>query len=64
MQLAFYVQGPLRWEDVDLQAAVLRVSQTLTRDGGKVSVGPPKTKNSRRTVGGSRTAPWRPSEDT
>lgn len=41
----------LRWEDVDLEGAVLRVSQTLTRDGGKVSVGPPKTKNSRRTVG-------------
>ena len=41
----------LRWEDVDLEAAVLRVSQTLTRDGGKVSVGPPKTKNSRRSVG-------------
>jgi integrase len=40
----------LRWEDVDLEGAVLRVSQTLTRDGGKVSVGPPKTKNSRRTV--------------
>ena len=41
----------LRWEDVDLEGAVLRVSQTLTRNGGKVSVGPPKTKNSRRTVG-------------
>jgi len=41
----------LRWEDVDLEAAVLRVSRTLTRNGGKVSVGPPKTKNSRRTVG-------------
>ena len=41
----------MRWEDVDLEDAVLRVSQTLTREGGKVSVGPPKTKNSRRTVG-------------
>lgn len=41
----------LRWEDVDLEGAVLRVRQTLTRDGGKVSLGPPKTKNSRRTVG-------------
>jgi integrase len=41
----------LRWEDVDLEAAVVRVSRTLTRNGGKVSVGPPKTKNSRRTVG-------------
>ena len=41
----------LRWEDLDLEGGVLRVSQTLTRAGGKVSVGPPKTKNSRRTVG-------------
>ena len=41
----------LRWEDVDLEAAVLRVSRTLTRNGGKVSVEPPKTKNSRQTVG-------------
>jgi integrase len=38
--------------DVDLEAAVLRVSRTLTRNGGKVSIGPPKTKNSRRTVAG------------
>ena len=36
----------LRREDVDLEGAMLRVSQTLTRDGGKVAVGPPKTKNS------------------
>ena len=41
----------LRWEEMDLAAAVLRVSRTLTRNGGKVSVGPPKRKNSRRTVG-------------
>ena len=41
----------LRWKDVDLEGAVLRVSQTLTRDGGMVSVGPPKTKNSQRSVG-------------
>lgn len=40
----------LRWEDVDLEVVVLRVSWTLTREGGKVSLGPPKTKNSRRTV--------------
>ena len=37
---------------MDLEAAVLRVFRTLTRNGGKVSIGPPKTKNSRRTVGG------------
>jgi integrase len=42
----------LRWEDVNLEAAVLRVSRTLTRNGGKVSVGPPKTQSSRRAVGG------------
>ena len=41
----------LRWENVDLKGAVLRVSQTLTREGGKVLLGPPKTKNSRRAVG-------------
>jgi integrase len=26
----------LKWQDVDLEGAVLRVSQTLTREGGKV----------------------------
>jgi integrase len=41
----------LRWGDVELVAAVLRVSRTLTRNGGKVPIEPPKTKNSRRTVG-------------
>lgn len=41
----------LKWEDVELEDAVLRVRRTLTRTGGKVDVGPPKTNKSRRSVG-------------
>jgi integrase len=41
----------LKWEDVELEDAVLRVRYTLTRTGGKVTLGPPKTKKSRRSVG-------------
>jgi integrase len=41
----------LKWEDVELEEAVLRVRRTLTRSGGKVEAGPPKTPNSRRSVG-------------
>ncbi len=41
----------LKWEDVELEEAVLRVRRTLTRSGGKVEVGPPKTPNSRRSLG-------------
>ena len=41
----------LRWEDVELEDAVLRIRYTLTRAGGKVTLGPPKTKKSRRSVG-------------
>ena len=40
----------LKWEDVDLERGVLRVRHTLTRARGKVSVGVPKTKKSRRSV--------------
>jgi integrase len=40
----------LKWADVDLEAGALRVRRTLTRSGGKVSLGEPKTKKSRRTV--------------
>ena len=40
----------LNWEDVDLERGVLRVRRTLTRTGGKVSLGEPKTKKSRRSV--------------
>ena len=40
----------LKWEDVDLEYGVLRVRRTLTRVRGKVSLGEPKTKKSRRSV--------------
>ena len=41
----------LKWEDVELEDAVLRVRRTLARTGGKYTVGPPKTNRSRRSVG-------------
>jgi integrase len=41
----------LKWEDVELKGAVLRVRRTLTRTGGKVALGAPKTTKSRRSVG-------------
>jgi integrase len=40
----------LKWEDVDVEAGTLRVRRTLTLHGGKVALGEPKTKKSRRTV--------------
>ena len=42
----------LRWEDVDLDAATVRVRRTLTRvdNGRRLAFGEPKTKKSRRTV--------------
>lgn len=40
----------LRWEDVDLGAAELRVRQGLTTPDGKPTFGPPKSAKSRRTV--------------
>jgi integrase len=40
----------LNWEDVDLNEGVVRVSRTLTRDGGRLAIGEPKTKRSRRTI--------------
>ncbi len=46
-------QGELlavRWEDVDLEARTVQVRRTLTRDGGKHTVGPAKTAKGRRTV--------------
>jgi integrase len=33
----------LRWEVVDLEARTLQVRRTLTRNGGKLAVGPTKT---------------------
>jgi integrase len=41
----------LKWEDVELEDAVLRVRHTLTRTGSRVTLGPPQTKQSRRSVG-------------
>jgi integrase len=41
----------LKWEDVELEDAVVRVRRTLTRTRGKVTIGPPKTTRSRRSVG-------------
>jgi integrase len=40
----------LRWQDVDIENAVLSVRRTLTRRGGKVAFGEPKTKKSRRSI--------------
>lgn len=40
----------LEWRDVDLDAGVLTIQRTLIEAAGKISVGPPKTKSSRRSV--------------
>jgi integrase len=40
----------LSWQDVDLENAVASVRRTLTRSGGKVVFGKPKTKKSRRSI--------------
>jgi integrase len=40
----------LRWEDVDLEACTVQVRRTVTRDGGKLAIGPTKTSKGRRTV--------------
>lgn len=40
----------LRWTDVDLDCAVLRVRGTLARTGGQLTVSPPKTTKSRRAL--------------
>lgn len=40
----------LKWEDVDLDQGVLRVSRAVSRDGGKVALGPTKTASSRRQL--------------
>src|SRR5215218_1124340 len=40
----------LKWQDVDLENAVVSVRRTLTRSGGKVVFGEPKTKKSRRSI--------------
>ena len=40
----------LRWQDVDMENAVVSVRRTLTRSGGKVTFGEPKTRKSRRSI--------------
>ncbi len=40
----------LKWDDLDLEAGMLRVRRTLTHAGGRYSMSEPKTKKSRRTV--------------
>src|SRR5919202_5773863 len=40
----------LRWQDVDMENAVVSVRRTLTRNGGRVAFGEPKTKKSRRSI--------------
>jgi integrase len=43
----------LKWSDLDLecpQKATVRVGRTLTRIGGRVALGEPKTKKSRRSI--------------
>ena len=40
----------LRWQDVDMENAIVSVRRTLTRSGGKVTFGEPKTKKSRRSI--------------
>ncbi|MEU3190552.1 hypothetical protein ABZ686_07870 [Streptomyces sp. NPDC006992] len=40
----------LRWQEVDLEAGVLTVRQTLQRVGGELFIGLPKTQQSARRV--------------
>lgn len=40
----------LRWEDVDVDEGVLRVRQQATEVDGRIHIGPPKTRQSRRTI--------------
>jgi integrase len=42
----------LKWDDIDLENATVRVRRTLTRidNGKRLALGPPKNKQSRRTI--------------
>jgi integrase len=40
----------LKWEEVDLNEGVIRIRRTLVRSGGRIALGEPKTKGSRRPV--------------
>jgi integrase len=46
----------LKWEDVDLEGGVIRIRRTITRNKGRLLLGAPKTKGSRRTVRLTETA--------
>jgi integrase len=46
----------LKWDDVDLEAGVLRLRRALVREGGKVKLGDLKTPKSRRSVRLTRAA--------
>ncbi len=41
----------LRWEDLDLDAGVVRVRRTLSWDGKKIVFAPPKTAKGKRSIG-------------
>ena len=40
----------LKWQDVNLENTTLSVRRTITKSGGKLLLGEPKTKKSRRTI--------------
>ena len=40
----------LKWQDVDLENAIVSVRRTVTKSGGRLYLGEPKTKKSRRTI--------------
>jgi integrase len=40
----------LKWEDVDLNEGIIHIRRTLARSGGRIALGEPKTKGSRRPV--------------
>ena len=40
----------LKWQDVDLENGKLSMRRTLTKSGGRLLMGEPKTKKSRRTI--------------
>src|SRR5215217_9075377 len=40
----------LRWQDVDLKAGTVQVRRTLTKSGGRLLLGEPKTAKSRRKI--------------
>ena len=46
----------LRWQDVDIENGTVSVRRTLTRNGGSVEMGEPKTKKSRRSISLTRRA--------